>query len=183
MYNFRTDPRQANVSLLLSVDQDSYQDPYKDAQTAKQGSPHPIAWYRDGNRLGPNATALAPYGEDQSAVDGILGAAVPSLDVGFVMPGRMWYTALGHTIEIWSDPLFVQHIQGGLNYTLGTERLNATVTSDVSDAPAPSASAGIGPAAAGSDGAAPTAATSGSRSTTSLASTALLGLLSLSMFL
>lgn len=37
--------------LLLSVDQNSYQDPDdwdKTATTALQGSPHPIAWYREG---------------------------------------------------------------------------------------------------------------------------------------
>ena len=106
VYNFRSDPRQANVSLLMSVEDDSYIDPYKDAQIAKQGSPHPIAWYRDGGRLGPNATVpvqastagdvedpyVATYDADRSDVAGILGAAAP-VDTTLVMPGRMWYVS------------------------------------------------------------------------------------------
>jgi len=32
--------------------------------------------------------------------------------------GRQWYTALGHDIEFYEDPLFVEHLRGGLRWVL-----------------------------------------------------------------
>ena len=32
--------------------------------------------------------------------------------------GRQWYTALGHDIEFYEDPLFVKHLRGGLLWVL-----------------------------------------------------------------
>jgi cytochrome c len=34
--------------------------------------------------------------------------------------GRAWYTAGGHTDEAWSEPLFLAHILGGVEYAIGT---------------------------------------------------------------
>jgi type 1 glutamine amidotransferase len=33
--------------------------------------------------------------------------------------GRAWYTALGHTKESYSDPLFLQHVWGGIAWAAG----------------------------------------------------------------
>ncbi|MEO6455778.1 MAG: ThuA domain-containing protein, partial [Ginsengibacter sp.] len=33
--------------------------------------------------------------------------------------GRAWYTALGHTIESYSEPAFLKHILGGIKYAIG----------------------------------------------------------------
>ena len=33
--------------------------------------------------------------------------------------GRAWYTALGHKPQHYSDPLFVQHLEGGLAWAVG----------------------------------------------------------------
>ncbi len=33
--------------------------------------------------------------------------------------GRAFYTALGHTDECYSDPLFLQHLAGGIEYAMG----------------------------------------------------------------
>ncbi|MEI6946587.1 ThuA domain-containing protein [Paraflavisolibacter sp. H34] len=33
--------------------------------------------------------------------------------------GRAFYTALGHTSESYSDPLFLQHLLGGIQYAIG----------------------------------------------------------------
>ena len=33
--------------------------------------------------------------------------------------GRAWYTGLGHTIEVYSDPLFQQHLLGGIEWAAG----------------------------------------------------------------
>ncbi len=34
--------------------------------------------------------------------------------------GRVFYTALGHPNEQWEDPMFLQHVLGGILWTLGT---------------------------------------------------------------
>ncbi|MBO9660219.1 MAG: ThuA domain-containing protein, partial [Chitinophagaceae bacterium] len=33
--------------------------------------------------------------------------------------GRAWYTALGHTNESYQEPLFLQHLLGGIKYAMG----------------------------------------------------------------
>ena len=33
--------------------------------------------------------------------------------------GRAFYTGLGHTHESYADPLFLQHLLGGINYAIG----------------------------------------------------------------
>ena len=33
--------------------------------------------------------------------------------------GRVWYTALGHTSESYSEPLFLAHLWGGITYAMG----------------------------------------------------------------
>jgi type 1 glutamine amidotransferase len=35
--------------------------------------------------------------------------------------GRVFYTALGHTIESYSEELFLQHVWGGIEYAMGRE--------------------------------------------------------------
>ena len=34
--------------------------------------------------------------------------------------GRVWYTALGHTEASFTEPLFVQHLLGGIQVAAGT---------------------------------------------------------------
>jgi len=34
--------------------------------------------------------------------------------------GRVFYTALGHTSESYSDPYFLEHMRGGIHWALGT---------------------------------------------------------------
>ena len=36
--------------------------------------------------------------------------------------GRVFYTALGHTEESFSDPLFLQHLEGGILYAIGKNK-------------------------------------------------------------
>ncbi len=36
--------------------------------------------------------------------------------------GRAFYTELGHTDESWSDPLFLQHVLGGIDYAIGKKK-------------------------------------------------------------
>jgi type 1 glutamine amidotransferase len=34
--------------------------------------------------------------------------------------GRVFYTALGHTVEDFSDPLFLGHLAGGIDWAAGS---------------------------------------------------------------
>ena len=36
--------------------------------------------------------------------------------------GRAFYTGLGHTVESYSEPAFLQHVWGGIAYAMGKER-------------------------------------------------------------
>lgn len=36
--------------------------------------------------------------------------------------GRVFYTSLGHRQEIWRDPIYQQHILGGIQFAMGTAR-------------------------------------------------------------
>jgi type 1 glutamine amidotransferase len=40
--------------------------------------------------------------------------------------GRAFYTALGHTDETWSDPLFLHHLLSGIQYAMGTAKWPAS---------------------------------------------------------
>jgi hypothetical protein len=46
--------------------------------------------------------------------------------------GRAWYTALGHTVETWSEPVFLAHLLGGLEYAMGTTAAPKILTLAVS---------------------------------------------------
>ena len=35
--------------------------------------------------------------------------------------GKVFYTELGHTIESYSDPLYLKHVLGGIQYVMGTK--------------------------------------------------------------
>ena len=45
--------------------------------------------------------------------------------------GRSWYTALGHTVESFREPLFLQHLLGGLQYAMGNGQGCATLPANV----------------------------------------------------
>lgn len=38
--------------------------------------------------------------------------------------GRSFYTALGHDNKSWEDPVFVQHVLGGIQYAMGTKKVD-----------------------------------------------------------
>ncbi len=47
--------------------------------------------------------------------------------------GRMFYTALGHTTESFTEPEFIEHVWGGLSYVMGNQKrdyASATVVPD-----------------------------------------------------
>lgn len=50
---------------------------------------------------------------------GEMGADHPIAWCHFYSGGRAWYTALGHTRESYSEPLFLQHLLGGIQFAAG----------------------------------------------------------------
>ncbi|KAI6122171.1 ThuA-like domain-containing protein [Pisolithus croceorrhizus] len=95
MHNFQSDPRAVGAKVLLVADESSYSDPGK--RMFDHGTPHPIAWCQGG------------------------GAGVQQGCVA----GRSWYTGLGHTVEIWSDELFLRHVLGGITWALASKTTRA----------------------------------------------------------
>ncbi|KZT29689.1 class I glutamine amidotransferase-like protein [Neolentinus lepideus HHB14362 ss-1] len=88
MYNFKSDPRTVGAKVILTADENSYEDP--GPRNFDHGSPHPIAWYQErGAGVQPGGTT-----------------------------GRTFFTGLGHSIEIWSDETFLSHVLGGITWTL-----------------------------------------------------------------
>lgn len=75
-YNYRTNPRDAGVTVLAVLDESTY-------QGGTMGTDHPISWYHH--------------------FDG----------------GRSWYTGMGHTRQSYQEPLFVEHLTGGLLFAVG----------------------------------------------------------------
>jgi len=51
--------------------------------------------------------------------DGEMGADHPIAWCQFYGGGRTWYTALGHTRESYSEPLFLRHLWGGIQFAAG----------------------------------------------------------------
>jgi len=95
MYNFKSDPRDVGCKVIIIADESSYEDP--GPRNFDHGSPHPIAWYQErGAGVQPGGTA-----------------------------GRSWYTSLGHSIEIWSDELFMAHVLGGITWVLQSNTTRA----------------------------------------------------------
>ncbi len=50
---------------------------------------------------------------------GVMGASHPIAWEHTFDGGRAWYTAMGHTIESYSEPLFLAHLWGGIVYAAG----------------------------------------------------------------
>lgn len=53
---------------------------------------------------------------------GTMGGDHPVVWCTKVGPGRVWYTALGHTEASFTEPLFLQHLLGGIRVAAGTRR-------------------------------------------------------------
>ncbi|KAM0787958.1 hypothetical protein ACM66B_006162 [Microbotryomycetes sp. NB124-2] len=118
-YNFLTDPRDVNATVILTPDPESYSDPEFATRGRYQGSPHPSAWYRD------------------STVDLANGTAASQGS----MTGRLWYTSLGHTIETWQSETHLAHVQAGIEWALqGTNNQMLSSASSASSSPSTTSS-------------------------------------------
>lgn len=59
--------------------------------------------------------------DEKSYKGGTNGAAHPIAWYHAFDGGRAWYTAGGHTSESYKEPLFLQHVLGGIKYAMGKE--------------------------------------------------------------
>ncbi len=57
--------------------------------------------------------------DEASYAGGTMGADHPVAWCRFYDGGRTLYTALGHTSESWSEPLFLGHLAGGIAFSAG----------------------------------------------------------------
>lgn len=57
--------------------------------------------------------------DETTYTGGIMGADHPIAWYHLYDGGRAWYTALGHTVESYSEPLFLAHLWGGIQYAIG----------------------------------------------------------------
>ncbi|CAE6519669.1 unnamed protein product [Rhizoctonia solani] len=95
VYSFTSDPRKLGATLLFSVDPKSYND---SGTPAGQGNPHPIAW------------------QQEYAAGAVAKAGGPGPGV----PGRSFYSSLGHANSTWMDATFMKHVMGGITWTFSS---------------------------------------------------------------
>ena len=74
-------------------------------------------WYNFKN-LNPEVTVLIKI-DETSYTGGKNGDNHPMAWYHNYDGGKIFYTELGHTNESYSDPLYLQHVLGGIQYTMG----------------------------------------------------------------
>jgi type 1 glutamine amidotransferase len=86
------------------------------------GFPFTDEWYNFRNNPAPCVHVLLRIDETSySPGEGAMGADHPMSWYHEYAGGRVWYTALGHRPEVFSDPLFRSHVLGGIRYAAGLE--------------------------------------------------------------
>lgn len=75
-------------------------------------------WYNFRNNPSANVTVLAKLDESTYS-GGTMNRNHPISWYHRYDGGRAWYTGLGHTSETYSEPLFLEHILGGIRWTAG----------------------------------------------------------------
>jgi type 1 glutamine amidotransferase len=75
-------------------------------------------WYDFRGDLAPDVTVLMRI-DETTYRGGRMGAMHPMAWHHEYDGGRAWYTALGHTIESWQEPLFLDHVRGGIAWAAG----------------------------------------------------------------
>lgn len=147
MYNFNSNPSKWGKQYLITADQSSYEDPVETIpeRNSEQGSPHPIAWWKEGDQLTYNPHIKVGGGTDPTK------AEIRSGTAGTGGPGRSFYTALGHTNAMWNDNDFQQHIMGAVQWLMDSPVLKSSSSNPPPGAvgsdyvPPPTPAAGSGP--------------------------------------
>jgi type 1 glutamine amidotransferase len=77
-------------------------------------------WYNYRNNPRPEVNVLLRLNEASYQVgEGAMGTDHPIAWYHEYAGGRAWYTGLGHRIELYSDPQFVEHLLGGIRWAAG----------------------------------------------------------------
>lgn len=79
---------------------------------------HTDEWYNFRRRPTADHTVLLTV-DEATYTGGTMGAEHPIAWHGRYGRGRTWYTALGHSVEGYDDPLLRAHLLGGLRSVLG----------------------------------------------------------------
>ncbi|GAK68078.1 class I glutamine amidotransferase-like protein [Moesziomyces antarcticus] len=122
MYNFNSNPSKWGKQYVITADESSYADPVETVKqrASEQGSPHPIAWWKEGDQLTYNPHVKVGGGTDPTKQEIRSGTA------GTGGEGRSFYTALGHTNAMWNDPVFQQHIMGAVSWLMDSPVLKSS---------------------------------------------------------
>jgi len=75
-------------------------------------------WYNFGSNPRGKVQVLATL-DEATYSGGAMGADHPTAWYQFYDGGRSWYTGGGHTRESYSEPLFLQHLLGGIQFASG----------------------------------------------------------------
>ena len=75
-------------------------------------------WYNFQSNPSSRVHVLATVDESTYS-GGTMGASHPISWCQFVHGGRSWYTAMGHESESFSDPRFLAHLLGGIQFAAG----------------------------------------------------------------
>jgi type 1 glutamine amidotransferase len=75
-------------------------------------------WYNFRNAPAADVSVLMRI-DETSYEGGSMGGDHPIAWCHTYGGGRAWYTALGHTVASYSDPLFLQHLWGGIAWAAG----------------------------------------------------------------
>ena len=77
-------------------------------------------WYNFATNPGNTVHVLLTV-DERTYQGGVMGANHPIAWYHTFDGGRSWYTAMGHTSESYSEPLFLAHLWGGILYAAGEE--------------------------------------------------------------
>lgn len=77
-------------------------------------------WYNFQAVPAPTVTILAEV-DESTYTGGTMGSPHPLVWAHQYDGGRAWYTAMGHTSESYTDPLFQQHLWGGIVWAAGQQ--------------------------------------------------------------
>jgi type 1 glutamine amidotransferase len=77
-------------------------------------------WYNFRDRPAETIRVLVEI-EEGSYSGGSMGFRHPMAWCHLYDGGRAWYTALGHTTESYAEPLFQEHLLGGILWAAGFE--------------------------------------------------------------
>jgi len=111
---FKSHPAQQNATFHV-VDRDFIATKHLPAEWRRFDELYNFKW------MAPNLHVLITI-DEKSYTGGNMGANHPMSWYHSYDGGRAFYTELGHTDESYSDPLYLQHLLGGIKYAMGRKK-------------------------------------------------------------